>query len=71
MIREVGGWEEDDDLWYDEDEEPFCYTCQSTGRIPARDYEAITGCEGWACPDCDRGQDTDLPYRPIPKQSIA
>jgi hypothetical protein len=53
----------DDDYEPHDDEEEFCFECQSTGRIPARDYEAILGHSYFACPHCERGTNSDYPYR--------
>jgi len=53
----------DDYDGHDEDEDDFCPTCQGRGYIPALDFEAIEGHEGFACEDCERGNNSNYPYR--------
>jgi hypothetical protein len=54
----------DDEYHERDDEEEFCYHCQDRGYIPAMDFESIQGIEGWACDHCDRGINSNFPFRP-------
>jgi hypothetical protein len=53
---------DDDYDEYDTDDD-WCPECQGTGRVPALDFEAITGATYFGCSQCEKGLNSGYPFR--------